>query len=122
MEKDKINIRQFKDKSSNFWCNNKHYFLDENNVLNFICGGKEDLKETETLEAYIKRNKKSFVARQESVLLQEAFEYKEVISFGKYSGKKLDEINDVKYLKWLLTNFNFGGKENLKKEITEILK
>jgi hypothetical protein len=35
-EKEKFDIRQFKDKSSNWFLNNKHYYLNEKNNLIFI--------------------------------------------------------------------------------------
>ena len=57
---DKIVIKGFRDSSSNWWVGYKHYCLDENNILQFVCGGIEDRKETEAIQEFIKRNKKSF--------------------------------------------------------------
>ena len=53
MKKDKDSkfiLRQFKDKSSNWFLNNKHYHLNEQGVIVFISGGKEDEKEIKYLE------------------------------------------------------------------------
>jgi len=37
-EKEKFEIRQFKDKSSNWFLNNKHYHLNEQGEIGFYCG------------------------------------------------------------------------------------
>ncbi len=123
-EKDKLVIRQFKDSSSNWWVHNKHYHLDASGELKLICGGLYDEKEEAEVKAYIKRNKKVYKPREKSVLDQEEKVYREVFTFGKYSGKKVDEVVnlDRKYLQWCLKNLNFAGKGKLKEEITEILK
>lgn len=128
-EKEKFDIRQFRDKSSNFWCNNKHYNLNESNHLVFISGGIEDLKETEEMQAYIKRNKKTFKSREKSPLNDENAPqikcYNEILRFGKHSGKSVEEVMaiDKKWLIWCRDNYNFNSaQEKLKQEITEILK
>ena len=63
-EEDKIVIKAFRDSSSNWWVGYKHYCLDENNILQFVCGGIEDKKETEAIQEFIKRNKKSFQRKE----------------------------------------------------------
>lgn len=65
---DKITVKQFKDSSSNFWVENIHYHLNENNEIIFCAGGIDYETKREILQAYIKRNKKTFKAREESVL------------------------------------------------------
>lgn len=66
-EEDKIVIKAFRDSSSNWWVGYKHYCLNENNILQFVCGGNEDLKETEAIQEFVKRNKKKFIRRQPTV-------------------------------------------------------
>lgn len=68
---DKITIKQFKDGSSNWFVNNKHYHLDDNSVVSFICGGIEDNKETEVIKSFISRNKKVFKERSPNIFEQE---------------------------------------------------
>lgn len=121
---EKITIKQFKDKSSNYFVNNKHYHLDENNMVVFVCGGIENIKETEYLKAYIKRKKSVFIPREPSIFENEPKDYKEVITFGQHKGKTVQEMYETerKYLSWMMKNFKFSSaQENLKKEIIEIL-
>ena len=90
-EEDKIVIKVFRDSSSNWWVGYKHYCLDENNILQFVCGGIEDRKETEAIQEFVKRNKKSFKNRELSILETEEKEYS-IITFGKMSGKTTQTI------------------------------
>lgn len=64
-------LKQFKDKSSFWWLNNKVYHLNEENSVVFICGGKEDKEEIKYLEEFCKRNKKKYVSREPSVFEKE---------------------------------------------------
>lgn len=123
-KEDKIQIRQFRDSSSNWWVNDSHFYLNASEELIWGAGGAETVELRETIESFIKRNKKKYIPRAPSVLDQEEKIYKETFSFGKYTGKKANEIVDIdrKYLQWCLKNINFAGKEKLKEEITEILK
>lgn len=124
VKEDKISIRGFKDGSSNWWVNDSHFYLNASEELIWGAGGQETAELREAIESFIKRNKKKFIKRAPSVLEQEERVYKEVLGFGKFSGKKVDEVVnlDRKYLQWCLKNVNFAGKEKLKEEITEILK
>ncbi|WP_396180306.1 hypothetical protein [Flavobacterium sp.] len=121
-KEEKINIKNFKDGSSSWWVRDAHYFLNENNELLWAAGESDKTELREALEQFIKRNRKVYVPRSESIFEIEPKEYTEIFNFGKYSGKKVTDFQDTKYLKWLLKNFNFGGKEKLKKEIEDILK
>ena len=104
-KEDKIVVKQFKDKSSWFWVDNKVYCLDKDNSILFICGGKEDEKETAYFKDYVKRNKKSYVPREESIFDQEEIEYTK-IGFGKYSTLTTKEVveSDKRYAGWLYEN------------------
>lgn len=123
-KEDKIQIRQFRDSSSNWWVNDSHFYLNTSEELIWGAGGQETVELREAIESFINRNKKKFIARAPSVLEQEEKVYKEVFTFGKFSGKKVDEVVnlDRKYLQWCLKNVNFAGKEKLKEEIADILK
>ena len=123
-KEDKIQIRQFRDSYSNWWVNDSHFYLNASEELIWGAGGQETAELREAIESFIKRNKKKFIKRAPSVLDQEEKVYREVFTFGKYSGKKVDEVVnlDRKYLQWCLKNLNFAGKGKLKEEITEILK
>lgn len=117
----KITIKQFRDLSSSWWVGYKHYCLDENNVLQFICGGIEDKKETEAIQEFVKRNKKQYVPAKQSEVLKE---YLEIITFGKYINKSVQEVFylDSKYLQWMYKEYSFSSsQEKLKQEIKEIL-
>ncbi len=121
---DKITIRQFKDGSSSWWVGYKHYCLDENNILQFVCGGMEDLEETEAIKDYIKRNKKTYIPKKQTVFEAEEKEYT-TINFGKHAGKTTITIlaEDKKWLSWMYKNYTFKvGEEKLKQEIKELLK
>lgn len=119
----KVEIKQFRDKSSHWWCNMKHYYLNENNELIFAGGGIEITSETDFLKDFIRRNKKTYKEREVSPYINPK-EYLEVFNFGKHSTKTVQYVfdNDKGYLKWILKNFDFAGKEKLKQEIINILK
>ncbi len=114
---EKLQIRQFKDKSSNFFVDYAHYHLNQNNELEWCAGESDSEDKRVVLMAYIKRNKKTYVPRQ----ITSVIEYFERLDFGIHKGKKTDEV-DKKYLSWLIKNFDFAGKEKLKQEIINILK
>ena len=118
--KDKIIIKQFRDGSSNWWFNHKVYCLDENNTLKFVCGGIEDIKETEVMQEFIKRNKKSYVPRETSIFDSEEKEYS-VVNFGKMSGKTTQVIveEDKRYARWLYQN---TIDKKIKEELKSLLK
>lgn len=116
---DKLQVKQFRDSSSNFWYDNVHYHLNQNNELIWCAGGIDTEERKEAVEAFIKRNKKQFCPRGESILDKEEKVYI-TLEFGLNKGKRIDEC-ERKYLQWLLKNFNFAGKENLEKGIKEFL-
>lgn len=120
-KKEKIQVRQFKDNSSNWWVDNAHYFLNEKDEICWAAGEMDKTELRTVLEQYIKRNKKKFVPRQESTVLKT---YDEVINFGRHISKTVDMvfIQEPTYLKWMLDSYDFSGKEKLKQQITEILK
>ena len=125
LEKDKIVVRQFKDGSSNFWCDGVHYSLNENGDLVFCSGGIDTEERREYMFSYIKRNKKKFIPREPSILENEPKEYLEKIGNGKYAHLSVSEVflQDKQYLKWMLDKYSFSSaQENLKQQITEILK
>lgn len=118
-------IKQFKDKSSNWFLDNVHYHLNENGEVVFCAGGIESEEDKEYLRQYIKRNKKSFVAREPSIFERGQVEYTEKFTTGKYVNKTVQEVfdEDVKYLRWMRDSFNFSSAQNkLKEEIINILK
>lgn len=120
-EKEKVTVINFRDKSSNWWVNNKHYTLTEVNQILFVAGGLEIEAETEFLRQFIKRNKKSFIPREKVAVI----EYFEKFTFGKYINQKVDYVKDLdrKYLVWCRDNYQFKiGEEKLKSEIISILK
>lgn len=114
-KEDKFTLRQFRDKSSNWFLNNKHYHLNEQGLIVFIAGGKEDKEEIKYLEEFCKRNHKTFKEREPSIFETEEKEYL-TIGYGKYNGKPLNEIVDIdlKYAKWLYENADKEIKEQLK--------
>ena len=117
---DKIVIKGFRDSSSNWWVGYKHYCLDEDNTLQFVCGGIEDKKETEAIQEFVKRNKKSFKNRELSILETEEKEYS-IITFGKMSGKTTQIIveEDKRYARWL---YDSVTDNKIKTELKELLK
>lgn len=117
----KIIIRNFKDKSSNFWVDYSHFMLNEHNEIVWCAGETSDQAKLEALTKYIKNNKKKYVPREIIVLK----EYNEVITFGKYSQKTVQFVydNDRQWLKWCRDNYNFSSaQKELKEQIIQILK
>lgn len=119
-KEDKFTLRQFKDKSSNWFLNNKHYHLNEQGLIVFIAGGKEDEEEIKYLEEFCKRNKKVFKERELSIFESEPREYS-TITYGKYSQKPLNEIVDIdkRYARWL---YDSVTDIKIKNELKELLK
>ena len=124
-KEDKITLKQFKDKSSFWWLNNKVYHLNENNSVVFICGGERDEEEIKYLEEFCKRNKKQFKEREPNIFENEPKEYKAVFTFGKHINKSVEEVKclDKRWLTWCRDNFKFSSaQKELKEQIEEILK
>lgn len=119
-EEDKIVIKAFRDSSSNWWVGYKHYCLNENNILQFVCGGVENIKETEAIQEFVKRNKKKFIRRQQTVFEVEEKEYT-TVTFGKMSGKTTQTIveEDKRYARWL---YDSVTDSKIKMELKELLK
>ena len=117
---DKISIKIFKDRSSHFWVDNHHYFLNEDNEIQYSCGGIDKEEYREALSAYCKRNKVSFVPREKSLFETEEKEYTK-IGFGKYSQMTTMELiaTDKKYASWLYKNCL---DNKIKTELKELLK
>lgn len=119
-KENKIIIKQFKDSSSNWFVNFAHYHLNQNNEIEWSAGetDKEELREA--LQSYIKRNKKVYKSREESIFEQQQVEYL-TLTFGKFAGKKLDEIRDIEpsYLKWLVKT---TSDERIKEQLKILLK
>jgi hypothetical protein len=114
-------IRRFRDGSSNYWVEGKHYYMTEDGEVHFGAGGFEEQHLIDELKAFIKRNKHKYVAQVP--LVQKSF--LEELTKGKFKGKTVEEVFAIekKYLEWMLANYSFSAaEENLKKEITEILK
>lgn len=113
-------IKQFKDKSSNWFLDNVHYHLNEEGEIIFCAGGIESEEDKEYLRQYIKRNKKVFAAREPSIFEQEEKDYS-IVNFGKFAGKSTMMIvaEDKKYARWLYENTT---DEKIKSELKELLK
>lgn len=119
-KEDKVQIKSFKDGSSNWFCNYAHYHLNEVGEL-IWCSGEVDKEELRTsLLAFLRRNKKSYSPRQQSIFETEEREWS-TLTFGKYNGRKIDEVKDIepKYLRWVYEN---SADKNLVQEIKELLK
>jgi len=56
-QQDKIQVRQFKDGSLNFWSEFRHYHLTEDKEIILCAGGGESEEHLEKLKAYLKRKK-----------------------------------------------------------------
>jgi hypothetical protein len=99
---DKIPIKQFRDSSSNWWVRDAHYYLNENNELFWAAGETDKTELREAIEAFIKRNKKFYVKRAESLLEQDEITYTKV-TFGKFKNDSTQEIvmKDKRYATWL---------------------
>ena len=119
-KEDKVQIKQFKDSSSNWFVNFAHYYLNQNNELLWASGESDNIEYRTAIEAYIKRNKKTFKPREESILNKEEKVYI-TLNFGKYSSHKLDFIvdTDKKYARWLYDSTN---DVNIKLQLKELLK
>jgi hypothetical protein len=120
-----ILIRHFKDKSSHWWVEDAHYYLDEDNEVKWAAGetDKEELRTA--LIDYIKRNKKVYVPREKGILEKEPKVFDEIIPVGKLKDKTVQQgfMEDKKYLTWMRDKFTFNSaQEKLKQQIIEILK
>jgi UDP-N-acetylmuramoylalanine-D-glutamate ligase len=116
LKEDKILIRQFKDKSSNFFVNNTHYNLNALGGITFCAGGISSEADIEALQNFIKRNKKTFVASTPNVFSKELKEYS-VLNFGIHKNKRLDTLSND-YLKWLFEN---SADESIKNEVRGLI-
>lgn len=119
-KEDKIQIKEFRDKSSNWFVNYAHYYLNESNELLWASGESDNEEYRTALESYVKRNKKSFRKREESILDKEEKVYM-TLTFGKFSGLKLNELvdQDKRYAGWLFKNTT---DESIKIQLKELLK
>ena len=97
-KEDKTSIKGFKDGSSNWWCNDSHYHLNEAGELIWCSGGMDTEELRNAVLSFIRRNKKSFKARPQTVFETEEKEYTK-IGFGKYSQMTTMELvaTDKKY-------------------------
>jgi uncharacterized protein (DUF3820 family) len=123
VKEDKVIIKGFKDLSSNWWVNDAHYSLNASGELVWHAGETDKEKLRNAILSFIRRNKKSFKNRSASMFEQEPKQYNEIIPIGKFKGQTVQHVfdNEKKYLTWMIREYNFEGKENLKQEITEIL-
>ena len=116
-KEDKTTIKSFKDGSSNWFVNDAHYHLNENNEL-IWCAGESDKEQLrEAILSFIRRNKKIYIKRSPSIFDSEPREWSE-LTFGKFKGFKINEI-ETKYLKWLILN---SADKKLIEEIKQFLK
>lgn len=117
---DKVQISQFKDGSSNFWCNYAHYHLNKNNELKWSAGEVDKPELRDSLLAFIRRNKKLYKERSPSIFETEEKEYSK-ITYGKYNGLSTQIIvaQDKRYAKWLYEN---ASDIKIKNELKELLK
>ena len=116
----KIQIKQFKDLSSNWFVNHTHYCLNKDNEIVW-CAGETDKEELrDALSSYIRRNKKKFKEREPSIFEQEEKEYSK-IGFGKYSQMSTIELvaQDRKYASWIVKN---SADKKLVEELKQLLK
>ena len=120
LKEDKIQIRAFKDGSSDWFVNDAHYSLNEAGELIWHAGevDKEELRSC--LLSFISRNKKKYKERSPSIFETEERVWS-VLDFGKHKGLALDIIKDIepKYLRWLYDNTT---DIKIKQELKEILK
>ena len=118
---DKIQVRNFKDGSSNYWCNFAHYFMNESNEL-IWCSGETDKPELrEAVLSFIKKKKKVYKPREKSQIDEAVLKQYSVIGFGKYSSLTTQDLvgTDKKYAKWLYENCS---DNKIKTELKELLK
>ena len=119
-KEDKIQIRAFKDGSSDWFVNDAHYSLNEAGEL-IWCAGEVDKEELRScLLSFILRNKKKYKERSPSIFETEERVWS-VLDFGKHKGLALDIIKDIepKYLRWIYEN---SADKKLVQEIKELLK
>ncbi len=116
-KEDKINIKQFREGSSDFWVGNCHYNLNKDNEIVWCSGGIDSEELRTVLLSFIRRNKKIYIKRSPSIFDSEPREWSE-LTFGKFKGFKINEI-ETKYLKWLILN---SADKKLIEEIKQFLK
>lgn len=119
-KEDKNIIKGFKDSSSNWWCNDSHYHLNEVGELIWCSGGMDTEELRNAVLSFISRNKKTYKPREKSLFETEEREWS-TLTFGKHKGLTLDVIKDIepKYLRWLYDNTT---DVKIKQELKEILK
>ena len=119
-KEDKTTIKGFKDGSSNWWCNDSHYHLNEAGELIWCSGGMDTEELRNAVLSFISRNKKTYRPREKSLFETEERNWS-TITFGKHKGLTLDAIKDIepKYLRWLYDNTT---DIKIKQELKEILK
>ena len=119
-KEDKTSIKGFKDGSSNWWCNDSHYHLNEAGELIWCSGGMDTEELRNAVLSFISRNKKTYKAREKSLFETEERNWS-TITFGKHKGLTLDAIKDIepKYLCWIYEN---SVDKKLVQEIKELLK
>lgn len=117
---DKINIKQFKEGSSDYWVDSCHYNLNKDGDIVFCAGGIDSQDLRNALIAYIKRNKKVHIPRSENTFEKEAKDYT-IITYGKHNGKSTQHIaaEDKSYGRWLYENTR---DTKIKEELKELLK
>ena len=119
-KEDKIQIRAFKDGSSDWFVNDAHYSLNEAGELIWCSGGMDTEELRNAVLVFISRNKKTYRPREKSLFETEERNWS-TITFGKHKGLTLDAIKDIepKYLRWLYDNTT---DIKIKQELKEILK
>lgn len=119
-KEDKVQIRAFKDGSSNWWCNDSHYHLNEAGELIWCSGGMDTEELRNAVLVFISRNKKTYRPREKSLFETEEKEYTKV-TFGKFSGMSTIELTqtDKSYANWL---YKSTTDLKIKKELKELLK
>ena len=63
-KEDKTTIKGFKDGSSNWWCNDSHYHLNEAGELIWCSGGMDTEELRNTVLSFISRNHKTYKSRE----------------------------------------------------------
>ena len=66
-KEDKTSIKGFKDGSSNWWCNDSHYHLNEAGELIWCSGGMDTEELRNAILSFISRNKKTYRPREKSL-------------------------------------------------------